>query len=241
MDGVVGCMPLCPHHVSLPDWRCARPRLTTLPGHCCQEWVCDDDNHITEVDTMLESTPHEYEKQNDLTGNELLVMAPTPWDSSVGAPNNGTCKATGYSMQAWFTFLCVYINNLVIAGSDFVMPLCPRRLYSEWISFPKSDIPAPPTCFLQTTDWSPCSATCGMGVSSRVTNSNAECQLVKETRLCQIRECGSSQLASPLKVSKKLLMFYMTSGLRGGGSDWHWDNREQCRTKEWRKEAWLTC
>ncbi|XP_017314928.1 cellular communication network factor 1, like 1 [Ictalurus punctatus] len=160
MDGVVGCMPLCPHHVSLPDWRCARPRLTTLPGRCCQEWVCDDDNHIAEDDTMLETTPQEYKKDNDLTGNELLVMAPTPWDSSAGAP------------------------------------------YNEWISSTKSHLPIPSTCFLQTTDWSPCSASCGMGVSSRVTNSNAECRLVKETRLCQIRECGSSLLASPFKTGK---------------------------------------
>ncbi|XP_026778075.3 cellular communication network factor 1, like 1 [Pangasianodon hypophthalmus] len=161
MDGVVGCMPLCPHHVTLPDWRCARPRLTTLPGRCCQEWVCDDDNHIAEDDTILDSTSHEHEKHNDLISNELLVMAPTPWDSSAGAPHN------------------------------------------EWISSTQSQVPVPPTCFLQTTDWSPCSATCGMGVSSRVTNSNAECRLVKETRLCQIRECGSSLLASPLKKGKK--------------------------------------
>ncbi|KAF5909756.1 protein CYR61-like, partial [Clarias magur] len=159
MDGVVGCMPLCPHHVSLPDWRCARPRLTTLPGRCCQEWVCDDDNTIAEDDTMLESTPHGYEKHNNLIGNELLVMATTPWDSSAGAPNN------------------------------------------DWISSTKSNAQVPSTCFLQTTDWSTCSATCGMGVSSRVTNSNAECRLVKETRLCQTRECGNSLLASPLKVS----------------------------------------
>lgn len=95
MDGVVGCIPLCPHHVSLPDWRCARPRLTTLPGRCCQEWVCDDDNRIAEDDMMLESTPHEHEKQNDLTSNELLAMAPTPWDSSTGAPHNGKCITRG--------------------------------------------------------------------------------------------------------------------------------------------------
>ncbi|KAF7688724.1 hypothetical protein HF521_013531 [Silurus meridionalis] len=161
IDGVVGCMPLCPHHVSLPEWRCARPRLTTLPGRCCQEWVCDDDNHIDEDDMILESTPHEYEKSDDLTSNELLVMAPTPRDSSAGAQQN------------------------------------------EWISSTKSHLPRPPLCFLQTTDWSPCSAICGMGVSSRVTNSNVECRLIKETRLCQIRECGSSLLQSPLKKGKK--------------------------------------
>lgn len=48
MNGVVGCMPLCPHQVPLPDWRCASPRLTRPPGRCCNEWVCEDDNHISE-------------------------------------------------------------------------------------------------------------------------------------------------------------------------------------------------
>lgn len=48
MDGVVGCMPLCPHHVPLPAWHCANPRLETPPGRCCEEWVCDDDNRIDE-------------------------------------------------------------------------------------------------------------------------------------------------------------------------------------------------
>ncbi|KAL0193327.1 hypothetical protein M9458_011623, partial [Cirrhinus mrigala] len=67
-----------------------------------------------------------------------------------------------------------------------------------WISSSKPHTILPPTCNLQVTDWSPCSATCGMGVSSRVTNSNPECRLVSETRLCQIQECDVN-LAPSLK------------------------------------------
>ncbi|MBN3299568.1 CTGF factor, partial [Amia calva] len=67
--------------------------------------------------------------------------------------------------------------------------LPPVHNYPEWNSQPQSHVLDPPTCFLQTTDWSECSATCGLGISSRVTNSNAECRLVRETRLCQIRPC----------------------------------------------------
>lgn len=87
VDGVVGCIPLCPHRISLPDWPCSRRRLTKLPGRCCQEWVCDDDNRIAEVDPLPDAHP---QKHTYLTGNELLVVAPsTSWDSSAGAPYQG--------------------------------------------------------------------------------------------------------------------------------------------------------
>ncbi|KAG5853837.1 hypothetical protein ANANG_G00030770 [Anguilla anguilla] len=56
-------------------------------------------------------------------------------------------------------------------------------------------------CTIQTTSWSQCSRSCGMGVSSRVTNDNAQCKLVKETRLCNVRPCGSAP--APLKAGKK--------------------------------------
>ncbi|XP_043211741.1 CCN family member 5-like isoform X1 [Amphibalanus amphitrite] len=48
---------------------------------------------------------------------------------------------------------------------------------------------SPAPCEPLTSDWSPCSATCGAGVSTRITNQNRDCTLRKESRLCQIREC----------------------------------------------------
>ncbi|KAK9538633.1 hypothetical protein VZT92_003794 [Zoarces viviparus] len=44
-------------------------------------------------------------------------------------------------------------------------------------------------CVSQTTAWSPCSKSCGTGVSTRATNSNSQCKLVKETRICEDRPC----------------------------------------------------
>ena len=45
-------------------------------------------------------------------------------------------------------------------------------------------------CPRETTDWTPCSTTCGMGISIRVTNDNKDCASKQERRLCLIRPCG---------------------------------------------------
>lgn len=54
-------------------------------------------------------------------------------------------------------------------------------------------------CIEQTTEWGACSQTCGMGASTRVTNKNRRCEMVKQSRLCTIRPCADqpdrSQLA----------------------------------------------
>jgi len=48
------------------------------------------------------------------------------------------------------------------------------------------------SCSVQTTQWSPCSRTCGWGFSERVTNNNPECKLEKEIMLCKMRACEES-------------------------------------------------
>ncbi|KAJ8386715.1 hypothetical protein AAFF_G00166640 [Aldrovandia affinis] len=151
MDGVVGCMPLCPHTVPLPNWRCARPRLARPPGGCCEEWFCDDANHISE-----DTPPPRPNRHPDPAGNELLLA---PHGASATAPQ-------------------------------------------EWMSLSESQGLITSRCFPQTTDWTACSASCGMGVSSRVTNNNADCRLVSETRLCQIRQCDLA-LTPALRKGKK--------------------------------------
>ncbi|XP_034043887.1 CCN family member 1-like [Thalassophryne amazonica] len=54
-------------------------------------------------------------------------------------------------------------------------------------------------CPIQTSDWSRCSRSCGMGVSSRITN-NPECKLMRETRICTIRPCSGFMV--PVKKGK---------------------------------------
>ncbi|XP_042586191.1 CCN family member 1-like [Cyprinus carpio] len=141
MDGVVGCMPLCPHNIPLPRRHCANPRLETPPGRCCEEWLCDDDNSIRE--DPPDPRPHH-------------------------TPSN-------------------HISKLIQSPNSV---LSRRGSFQEWVSLSVSRVPFPSSeCFPQTTDWSGCSASCGFGISSRVTNNNAQCKLVRESRLCQIREC----------------------------------------------------
>ncbi|KAL0963370.1 hypothetical protein UPYG_G00305480 [Umbra pygmaea] len=49
-------------------------------------------------------------------------------------------------------------------------------------------------CIEQTTEWGACSRTCGMGVSTRVSNKNRRCEMVKQTRMCMVRPCDKQQL-----------------------------------------------
>lgn len=58
-------------------------------------------------------------------------------------------------------------------------------------------------CLIQTTPWSPCSKTCGLGISVRVNNDNGKCEMRKDRRLCLLRPCEKSVLKN-LKVTTEI-------------------------------------
>ncbi|KAM4705560.1 CCN family member 3 [Rhinophrynus dorsalis] len=60
-------------------------------------------------------------------------------------------------------------------------------------------------CIEQTTEWSACSKTCGMGHSSRVTNRNHRCEMQKQIRLCMVRPCEKESEKQIEKKGKKCL------------------------------------
>lgn len=71
--------------------------------------------------------------------------------------------------------------------------VCRRDLYTS-LPFVHPVAPAETrswhkNCITQTTSWSPCSKTCGRGLSLRISNANEQCELVKESRLCNLRPC----------------------------------------------------
>uniref|UniRef100_A0A672YE40 CCN family member 1 n=1 Tax=Sphaeramia orbicularis TaxID=375764 RepID=A0A672YE40_9TELE len=56
-------------------------------------------------------------------------------------------------------------------------------------------------CGPRTTAWSPCSSSCGPGVSTRTTSSKNNCEMVTETRVCEVRPCN--QMTSPRLKNKQ--------------------------------------
>ncbi|KAM4033486.1 CCN family member 5-like isoform 2-T2 [Anomaloglossus baeobatrachus] len=63
-------------------------------------------------------------------------------------------------------------------------PQQPKRLNSVEQGMVESSCPE------WSTEWGPCSADCGIGISLRVTNQNLFCRLESQSRLCMVRPCG---------------------------------------------------
>ncbi|KAF4088241.1 hypothetical protein AMELA_G00080270 [Ameiurus melas] len=62
-------------------------------------------------------------------------------------------------------------------------------------------------CITQTSPWSPCSKTCGRGVSMRHSNDNSQCMMESESRLCNLRPCDVD-ITKHFRPGKKCLNIY---------------------------------
>ncbi|XP_025063598.1 protein NOV homolog [Alligator sinensis] len=117
--------------------------------------------------------------------------------------------------------------DLLLPGPDCPFPRkveVPGECCEKWICGPKDEVmlggfamaayrqeatvgidvsDSSSNCIEQTTDWSACSKSCGMGFSTRITNRNRQCEMVKQTRLCMVRPCENEQPAD--KKGKKCI------------------------------------
>ena len=63
-------------------------------------------------------------------------------------------------------------------------------------------------CQSKATAWTPCSKTCGLGISTRMSNSNFDCKIERQTRLCNLRPCSDLQNVIIPQVCRFFNSFY---------------------------------
>uniref|UniRef100_A0A3Q0RDI8 Uncharacterized protein n=1 Tax=Amphilophus citrinellus TaxID=61819 RepID=A0A3Q0RDI8_AMPCI len=146
-------------------------------------------------------------------GNDVTVA----WEGRT-CEYNGRIYQNGESFRAGCKHQCTCIDGAVGCAplcNNKLPPASPSCPYPQLVRTPGQccfsvdcntgtwRLPPNPLeekCPVQTTDWSPCSRSCGMGVSSRLTNKNPQCKMKRQTRICTIRPCHS--LTVPAKKGK---------------------------------------
>lgn len=178
LDGGFTCVPLCQEDVRLPTPDCPYPRRVEVPGKCCPEWICEArDRHLLR-DAGAGKTQN---IPTQVSGDGLFTpdhehQQETPHFPAMQGYARSTRRA-----------------RCIAPGSNHPFP---------FISFqpaPRAASPLRPyPCQEWGTEWSACSATCGMGFSTRVSNQNRYCRLETQRRLCMARPCPALSAASPV-------------------------------------------
>ena len=103
--------------------------------------------------------------------------------------SDGICYVTlGYTLHKhsrMHVTIYTWLNNLsetIIFTRDLI----------DTALLPGTEVTETSTCQGQTAAWSPCSVSCGMGVSVRMSTDNADCRPHQQRRLCLVRPCELS-------------------------------------------------
>uniref|UniRef100_A0A3Q3ATU5 CCN family member 3 n=1 Tax=Kryptolebias marmoratus TaxID=37003 RepID=A0A3Q3ATU5_KRYMA len=127
---------------------------------------------------------------------------------AIGCDLNGAHYENGEAFQPSPLYKCSCIGGAIGCTPVFIQKpaglLGPVPLMGNRPAGLRSAYRDPPlawkkNCLIQTTPWSPCSKTCGLGISTRVNNDNSKCEMRKDRRLCLLRPCQKSVLRSAPK------------------------------------------
>ncbi|XP_063076378.1 cellular communication network factor 4b [Engraulis encrasicolus] len=214
VNGAIGCVSLC---ASLPPPRvwCRSPRRVTVRGQCCETWVCDDAHkprrtsarHVlpsADSDTTAEmrSRTTQQQKQPKLQQKPPLKkqeqqqqqQQKEPQQQEQQQPQQGNESQQDQDQQQQPEW-----QQENAKQRDQQQPQQENDQQQEQEQ--------KKNCISQSTPWSPCSKTCGRGLSLRISNDNARCEMVKESRLCTIRPC-EVDITKHIKEGKKCLHIY---------------------------------
>ncbi|XP_066563830.1 CCN family member 1 isoform X2 [Amia ocellicauda] len=182
VDGTVGCEFLCPGDLQLSSAACPRPlRLLRPPGRCCHTLVC----HKGELPPPLLGKSKSKSKSKFPKSSKSVLSSKSDYLSLWGGwgerrkEEEEEEKGRREREQ----------NELYEPEKD-----SERGGHKHLAAWRPARLPVQ-HCVVQMTDWSPCSRSCGMGVSLRVTNQNGQCRPERETRLCNPQPCDITALA----------------------------------------------
>nr|XP_009669466.1 PREDICTED: WNT1-inducible-signaling pathway protein 2 [Struthio camelus australis] len=194
-----------------------KPANTLLPPNCLGGDVLkcrQREQHETpagEAASLLLPSLHPFQVEDDEEGCE--VNGRVYRDGEVFQPS---CKLQCRCQDGGITCVplcqedvrlptpdCPYPRRVEVPGKccqEWICETRERPLLQDAMAAPRAPGLASPAlpypCEEWGTEWSACSATCGMGFSTRVSNQNRYCRLETQRRLCMVRPCQAPPGAS---------------------------------------------
>ncbi|XP_067662424.1 CCN family member 2-like [Haliotis asinina] len=129
--------------------------------------------------------------QNGYYGCVSLCPQEDSKPSLKNCKNPALLPVPGKCCKEW---TCDKLEDFAYRDSSMALESQNLVMHNPFFSPPTMTTPKPavitPRCHLTSTNWTPCSVTCGVGVSVRVIADIINCKAEQERRVCFLRPCG---------------------------------------------------